>query len=165
MLGVVLVVVVALVLLALKLSITKAPATASGIVERPILSANELEFFHRLTRALPNHHIFPQVAANALLRVDDAVNRKRYHAVRNRFAQKHVDFTVCEKESLRVVALIELDDRTHRAEKDKARDALFGQAGYFTHRFESRRKPSEQEIAALFYSAPEPAIMQDEEKF
>ena len=150
-----LLVLTALVVLALKLShIAKAPVTASAFSSRPILSENELEFFHRLSRALPDYHVFPQVAANALLRVEADKRSKIYHATRNRFAQKHVDFVVCERSSLRVLAIIELDDRTHTKMKDDARDAMFEQAGYVTHRFASRRKPSEEDIAALF---PTPA--------
>ena len=135
----------------LKLSTAQAKATAAGWVEaRQICSDNEREFFGRLVRALPEYHVFPQVAANALLRVASGTPKQRRHAARNRFAQKHVDYVVCEKESLKVVAIIELDDRTHSSEKDKARDLMFAQAGYVTHRFESRRKPSEAEIAVLF---------------
>lgn len=143
--------VILLAVLALKLTrIAKAPAAASAVVSRPILSENEREFFHRLQRALPSYYVFPQVAANALLKVATGVPQKRYHATRNRFAQKHVDFVVCHRDSLDVVAIVELDDRTHQASKDALRDEMFGGAGYKTYRFESRRKPSDNEIAALF---------------
>lgn len=145
------IVLVLLAVLALKLShLAKAPATVSGVVSRPILSENELEFFHRLQRALPAYHVFPQVAANALLKVAAAVPKQRTHAARNKFAQKHVDFIVCERDSLEVKAIIELDDKTHLADRDRARDLMFQQAGYAVHRFESRRKPTEQQIASLF---------------
>jgi len=145
----------------LKLSTAQAKAAAgSGIEARRICSDNELEFFHRLQRALPGHCVFTQVSANALLRVSPSVPKKSYHAMRNRFAQKHVDFVVCEQGSLSVLAIIELDDRTHRAEKDKVRDSMFELAGYRIYRFESRRKPSEDEIAALFAPPVEPESVQ-----
>ena len=154
---VILVAVIAVVVL--KLSTAQAQATAGGIVSRPIMTENELEFFHRLQRALPEFYVFPQMAANALLQVVQGLDSRKRVGLRNQFAQKHVDYVLCERETLRVVALIELDDRTHRTEKDEARDLLFGQAGYITHRFESRRKPSDAEIAALFAlpAEPEPA--------
>ena len=33
---------------------------------KPLLTANEAEFFHRLQRALPGFHVFPQVSFAAL---------------------------------------------------------------------------------------------------
>lgn len=128
----------------------KRPGARGGIESRQILTANELEFFHRLVKALPHYWVFPQVAANALLKVQAGVSKSQQHAIRNRFAQKHVDFVVCERESLNVLAIIELDDKTHNTAKDKVRDELFAEGGYVTHRFSSRRKPSEAEIVALF---------------
>lgn len=152
-----------LVLLALKLSIVQVPAP-SGVVSRPILTDNEREFFYRLCNALPPYHVFPQVSANALLKVNDGTPKQKY-VTRNRFSQKHVDYVVCERETLRVIALIELDDRTHRAEKDNARDAMFKMAGYVTHRFQSRRKPTEAEIAMLFSPLSSVAVPLSEEQF
>lgn len=150
------IIVLAVVVVALKLSMAKAPAATDGIVARPILSDNELEFFHRLHRALPDYHVFPQVAVNALLKVAPAVPKKRYHATRNRFAQKHVDFVVCERDTLAVVAIIELDDRTHVAEKDMARDRMLEAGGYRTIRFVSKRKPCEAEITAAVVGTVQP---------
>ncbi len=49
-----------------------------------------------------------------------------------------------------IVALIELDDSTHVASADRKRDAITKAAGYQTLRFQSRQKPTEHEIAALF---------------
>jgi len=34
----------------------------SRIHPKPLLAANEVEFFHRLQRALPTYQVFPQVA-------------------------------------------------------------------------------------------------------
>jgi very-short-patch-repair endonuclease len=50
-----------------------------------------------------------------------------------------------------VVAIIELDDRTHSPERDKERDALLETAGYRVLRFQSKQKPSIDEISALFF--------------
>lgn len=133
----------------LLLTFFKPKASASGIVAKPVLTDNEREFFTRLQRALPDCHIFPQVSANAILRVQQTASKRDYHSTRNRFAQKHVDFVVCELKTLQIIAIIELDDKTHSAKKDSARDALFTTAGYRVIRFQSKRKPSEGEIAAL----------------
>ena len=66
-----------------------------------------------------------------------------------RIARKRVDWALCAKRDLALIAIVELDDRTHDAEADAARDALIGSAGIRTLRFESSRKPTQQEIRAL----------------
>ncbi len=117
---------------------------AAGYVAKTLLSDNEREFFARLVEALPDHRIFSQVAMSALVSVDTR-NRRANYAMRNRFSAKVVDFVVCTP-ALEVIALVELDDRTHNVEKDAARDAITRAAGYHTIRFQSRRKPSPSEI-------------------
>ncbi len=118
----------------------------SHIRPKPLLTPNEVEFFHRLERALPSYHVFPQVAFGAILDVDD---RTESFPIRNRFSQKIADFVVCARDTLEVIALVELDDRTHDADRDKERDEITKAAGYQTIRFPSRRKPTVAEIAAL----------------
>lgn len=143
----------AIVLTALKFIKTKAPARTASVQGKPILTNNEREFFHRLQRALPDYHVFPQVAVNALLEVVGVPKRSSaYHASRNRFAQKHVDFVICERETLTVKAIVELDDKTHRSkmEDDRKRDDLFEQGGYPVLRFYLRQKSVEAELAKLF---------------
>jgi very-short-patch-repair endonuclease len=67
---------------------------------------------------------------------------------------KYADFAVCEKGTFRVLALIELDDRTHDTreakERDRERDAMTAAAGFPTIRFDSRKKPDEATIAHVF---------------
>jgi hypothetical protein len=75
--------------------------------------------------------------------------------VRNRFDRKIADFVVCECGTLNVVALIELDDRSHVAAADRQRDSITKTAGYHTFRFQSRQKPTEAEISAPLDEAGE----------
>jgi hypothetical protein len=106
--------------------------------EKPLLTENEKEFYGRLLDAFPDCHVLPQVGMGALIQSEGG-------RARHRFAQKIVDFVVCNTD-LDVIALIELDDRTHSEEKDYWRDKMTGAAGYVTYRFESRNKPSPREI-------------------
>lgn len=109
-----------------------------AIGPRALLTGNEREFFGRLSRALPGHRIFPQVAMSAILTSAKG---------RSRFDRKVVDFVVCDH-AMRVVALVELDDRTHERRRDAARDAMTREAGYRTVRYRSRSKPDAARIAA-----------------
>lgn len=113
--------------------------------KKALLTANEKEFFERLTQALPGYRVFPQVAMGALIAVSVDEGRSVLKA-RSRFAQKIVDYVVCD-ERLNVLGLIELDDRTHVSTKDAARDALTRSAGYWTLRYQSKAKPSMTQIA------------------
>lgn len=117
---------------------------------QPLLTPNEREFFHRLTRALPKHHVFPQVAFSALISVDGQLSERQQFAIRRRFGWKYADFVICQPYTLDILLLIELDDRTHDAGSDRQRDAITKAAGYQTLRFQSQHKPSVAELADLF---------------
>lgn len=114
--------------------------------QKALLTANEIEFFNRLTQALPNHYVFPQVSLGALLQPNvSGKDKKKFHSIRGTFAQKISDFVICTKD-IKVIAIVELDDRTHNAEKDAKRDAMIEQAGYRVIRWNSKAKPSLDEI-------------------
>lgn len=113
---------------------------------QPIMTGNEIEFFNRLQRALPDMHIFPQVAMSALIAPDLPRKSKHYLAAFGRIAQKRIDYVVCKKD-MAIVCLVELDDRSHDAKKDQLRDAYTNSAGLQTIRWTSKSKPQELEIA------------------
>jgi hypothetical protein len=120
---------------------------------KPLLTANEAEFFYRLQRALPSFHVFPQVSFAAFLTDDGQLSKNAQWAVRAKFDRKIADFVICERGTLKIVAVVELDDRMHDAKADRQRDAITKAVGYQTIRYQSRQKPSEAEIAALFQHA------------
>jgi hypothetical protein len=121
---------------------------------RDIMTDNEMEFFGRLVTALPDHYIFPQVAMSALL--DPAsTDRKKAHSDRLRIAQQRIDYVVCNRRC-EVVAVVELDDKTHSHVKDKVRDDRLAQGGIRTVRFQSRQKPSVDTIRAAVYPSVPP---------
>ncbi|MGN5048525.1 DUF2726 domain-containing protein [Aeromonas sp. 23P] len=114
--------------------------------QKALLTANEIEFFNRLTQALPDHYIFPQVSLGALLQPNvSGKDRKKFHSIRGTFAQKISDFVICTRD-IKVIAIVELDDKTHNSEKDAKRDAMIEQAGYRVIRWNSKTKPTLDEI-------------------
>jgi polyisoprenoid-binding protein YceI len=125
----------------------------SHIQRKALLTPNEIHFFHRLQRALPTYHVFPQVSFAAFLTDDGKLSRNARWSLRGRFDRKIADFVICERDNMNIIALVELDDSTHVASADRQRDAITKAAGYQTIRFQSRRKPSEAEIASLFQHA------------
>jgi hypothetical protein len=141
--------IVALLLVAAAVVLGKAlKPQVAGLRPKPLLTDNEKSFFRQLEDALPGHRVFPQVAFAAFLTEDPALPRQSRQAQRNKFNRKFVDFVVCDRNTLQIVALVELDDRTHVASTDRQRDELTQAAGYKTIRFQSKQKPTGAEIAS-----------------
>ena len=131
----------------------KGQGRAGSYRARKLMTDNEAEFFGRLVVALPAHYISPQVAMSALIEAASS-DRKLAHSDRLKIAQHRADFVVCTREG-EVVAVVELDDRTHSSAKDQLRDSRLEQAGIRTVRFQSRAKPSP---AAIMVAVCGPAI-------
>lgn len=131
--------------------ITKIKRTPKGQVykARPILTDNEQEFFTRLLVALPEFYVFPQVSFSALLEPTNFSSRAQKMSIRGTFSQKYADYVVADNR-LVVVAIVELDDRTHNSSKDKSRDVMLAEAGYRVIRWQAKDKPSVQAIAEKF---------------
>lgn len=136
--------------LVLLLAARSAPPARShtAVRARPLLTGNEREFYGRLRRALGSQfEVVPQVAMGALMDVALPRGHPQFWTIREQFSRKIVDYVVCERRTMRVIAAVELDDRTHDPERDQRRDALMAAAGIRTLRWDSRSKPSEAQIA------------------
>lgn len=124
---------------------------------RQLMTANEAEFFGRLVAAFPEHYIFPQVAMSALIEAATE-DKKKAHSDRLRVAQQRVDYAVCDK-NCKLIAVVELDDRTHSSDKDKRRDERLLQAGLRTVRFQSKSKPDIEALRKAILSVAVAAEM------
>lgn len=109
-----------------------------------LMTAAELQFFATLCRALPDFHIFPQVAMGALLQP-----RTRDPAAWGRIAQQRVDFVIYDPHRAQTLAIVELDDRSHdrKSDADAKRDRRLVDNGYHVIRWSLRAPPNETEIA------------------
>lgn len=135
----------------LLLAARKGKSRAGTYGRRKLMTDNEEEFFGRLLVALPDHYVFPQVAMSALLQ-PARTNGRTAHSDRLRIAQQRVDYVVCKK-SCEIVAVVELDDRTHSQAKDQLRDSRLEQAGIRTVRFRSRNRPEAELIRKMVLGA------------
>lgn len=151
------VLIIAVVLIGLVLAKAKQGkgSDSANYKRRALMTDNELEFFGRLVAALPDHYIFPQVSMGALLEPTSA-DKKQAHSDRLRIAQQRIDYVVCNKRC-EVVAVVELDDKTHSRAKDKVRDERLEQAAVRTVRFQSRQKPAAEVIRATVLQIAAPA--------
>ena len=96
---------------------------------KPVMTAREQQMYHLLQTALPECTVLAQVALSALVTAQGRANR-------NRFDRKVADFVLCSQQ-LNVIAVIELDDRSHagRERQDRERDVMLRLAGYVTLRY------------------------------
>jgi hypothetical protein len=100
-------------------------------LKRPtILTAREIECYHRLVASLSPHFlVFPQVAFSQILEARGGSHKQNQWLFRT-MSQKVADFLIC-KADLTMVAIIELDDSSHygKEEKDRQRYAVIRQIG------------------------------------
>lgn len=88
-----------------------------------LLTKNEAAFFQVLTAVVGNRY-----SVSCKVRLADIItcsDRDWQGGHANRISQKHVDFVVIDIDSSRIVAAIELDDRSHRRPERRKRDAFF----------------------------------------
>lgn len=104
----------------------------------PVLTKNEVRLFQILIKEFPSFYFFPQVGMGAVLAPDYQRNDRRYLPAFRSVSQKRLDFLVCNK-SLEAVCLLELDDSSHSAAKDKIRDETTAIAGYKTVRLKTAK--------------------------
>lgn len=125
-----------------------------GYVPKKMLTGNEVDFFHRLSKALdPRWVVFPQVSMGALIDTKYLPAHPRYWEARETFHAKICDFIICDARTLAPQLVVELDDRMHDFDKDKVRDTMMAKAGYRTIRFWSRKKPTVAELKVKLAAA------------
>lgn len=145
----------------LKAKLAGQQSAGAKFKQKTLLTPNELEFLGRLEAAAPELRFFPQVAMGALL--DPAVSRsdgKAYYRLRGMFSQKIVDFVAQRRSDGAIVAIIELDDRTHDTDKDAKRDEMLQNAGYRIVRWKSKAKPNTAEIRTVLFAIQDSAPAQ-----
>ncbi len=81
------------------------------------MTSAELKLFSVIEAAVPEYRVFGQVAMGALLKVRGGLDGADAMSVRGRFAQKIVNFVIFDPRSGEVVAIVELDDASHNAER------------------------------------------------
>ena len=90
------------------------------VAARKLLTAREQSLYDSLSGLYPRHRLFVQVALSQLIDVD--WNHPECESIRARYKQLVADFVLCRPD-LSVVAVIELDDRSHRRRDRQDADA------------------------------------------
>lgn len=94
-----------------------------------ILTPTELAFFNTLLPVINGQwHIFTKVRLEDIIKVKKGVERKVAYGFRSRIKSRHIDFVLCEKDTLEILMCIELDDRSHQTAKAQKADQFKNQA-------------------------------------
>lgn len=117
---------------------------------KPVLSDSEQVLYHRLCEALPECHILAQVALSGVIEPSTRDPKKAWF---RKISQKSVDYVVCLKD-FTTVAVIELDDGTHRREdrrkSDRDKDKALGDADLPIIRWTVTALPTVEQIRTTF---------------
>lgn len=90
-----------------------------------LLTAAERSFFGVLQQAVASdYQIFAKVRLADILRPVRNPSRSGWQSAFNRITGKHVDFVLCDSMRLGIIAVVELDDRTHERFERGIRDSL-----------------------------------------
>lgn len=119
--------------------------------KKPLITNTESILFERLLQALPNNHIFTQVQLSQLVRVKKGHSFKVWFS---RISQMSADFVIADS-SFNIVAVIELDDKSHysnedRQKADQKKDKALTAAGIKVVRWRCEVMPSVEQIQLTF---------------
>jgi hypothetical protein len=120
------------------------------VASRSLLTERERSLYQNLLSLYPDHRIFVQVALSQMIDVDR--NHPESESIRARYKQLVADFVLCRSD-LSVVAVIELDDRSHdrgdRQRADARKNKALTDAGIRLIRIPAGALPSEDTLRGL----------------
>jgi hypothetical protein len=104
----------------------------SNSIEEPLYTQRDVlftpaerSFYGVLEQAISNEYkIFGKVRVADILEPNSSLNKSEWQTAFNKISSKHFDYVLCQKDTLQVVCVVELDDKSHGSKKAKARDAL-----------------------------------------
>ena len=120
-----------------------------------LLSKGENAFFGHLQQAAEGRHVISMKVR--LSDVLDCPKHPERQKLFNRISAKHLDFILCDPRTTRILAAIELDDRSHgrrrRQERDEFVDRALEAAGIPLIRFQASSRYDSRAIAARLEEA------------
>ncbi|MFT5523024.1 MAG: hypothetical protein ACI9G1_003567 [Pirellulaceae bacterium] len=124
--------------------------------KRPSLLTNaELKFYHVLKEVVGDLHIVAMVRMADLIRVKSDTQQRQ--AWQNKIQAKHIDFVLCDKNSMEPVVAIELDDSSHqrpdRVQRDQFVNGAFQAAGLNLLRIPVRQEYNKDELKKVIQDA------------
>ena len=94
-----------------------------------LFSAAEEKFLISLDEAVSDkYRVFGKVRVADVITPEKGLDRSNWQVAFNKISAKHFDYILCSKDDLKIVAAVELDDKSHLSKKVKLRDAFLESA-------------------------------------
>jgi hypothetical protein len=120
-----------------------------------LLTASAIKLYKALDDYLDSARfvICPKVSYQDILKVSDG-DRSRRNNFQNKISKKRVDFTICDKSNMEIIACVDISSKTGSSEetleKEKDADKTFSDARIKLLRFPSKTSYSKEEIESKF---------------
>lgn len=124
-------IIVLIVMAVIVLALVKPPKGKSySYRQRGVLFTKaEILFLSVLDQSVSDRYrILWKVRVADVITPTNGMDRKRWQIAFNRISAKHFDYVLCKKDTFEIVAVIELDDKSHTTKKAIARDLLLESA-------------------------------------
>jgi len=94
-----------------------------------LFTSAERSFLGVIDQAISDkYRVFGKVRVADIITPAKGMSRKSWQTAFNRIAAKHFDYVLCSKDKLEVIAVIELDDKSHNSKNSQKRDSLLENA-------------------------------------
>lgn len=132
----------------------------------PVFTPAERSFYGVLKQVCGDQaEVLGKVRVADVLKPKGGLGRSKWQTAFNRIAAKHFDYVLCDPGDLSVIAAIELNDASHKAQSRSQRDVFLASAcegaGLPLHFFNAKRGYSIDEVRGVLF--PEPALEVDAE--
>ena len=157
--GLFIIVIVVLLLFLLMTNKTKEELTPYELIG-PLFTPAERSFYGVLNLACQDSAVvFGKVRIADILKPTKGLNRSQWQITFNKISAKHFDFVVCNASDLSVIAVIELDDKSHSQQKQIKRDEFVesacATAGLKLHRFKASSTYTVEQIKKELFPVTE----------
>ncbi|MCW8890866.1 MAG: DUF2726 domain-containing protein [Sedimenticola sp.] len=128
-----------------------------------LFSPAERSFFGVLNQAVQDQAVvFGKVRVADILRPPKGLGRSNWQKAFNRISSKHFDYVICTPDTLSVLAVVELDDKSHakgkRLERDRFLESACSGAGLPLHRFKAAATYSISDVRNVLFPPVEEAV-------
>ena len=125
-----------------------------------VFSAAERSFYGVLKQAVGDEAVvLAKVRIADILRPSKGLNRSNWQKAFNRISSKHFDYVICSPDTLSVLSVVELDDKSHskgkRSERDRFIEGASSAAGITLHRFKATATYNIREVRTVLFPPPE----------
>ena len=98
-------------------------------LNKTLFTPAERSFLGVLDLAVADQYrIFGKVRIADILLPAKGLSKSHWQIAFNKVSAKHFDFVLCNKQTLEVIAVIELDDKSHQKTRTQHRDSLISSA-------------------------------------